>query len=289
VATTFTDTSGTFEFRNLGAGSYVVSVSAEGYEPVRQNIDVFTTFSDNGVTIFLSKEAVKTKDRPTGLDAEDPDVVDVSQMKDSLPKKAVENYERAIEEKKRGRTASAIKLLEEAILLAPNFFHAHNNLGILYRSTKRYDDAESEFKRSHDLNPKSAAPLSNLGGLYIEEAGLKEDKDAAGVVLDQALDSLEQAVKLNPRSASAYFLLGQANYRSSFYQEAEDAFKKGIELDPNLGAARLMLANVYVKQERWPEVVDVLDVYLRDNPKAADRVSIEEMRDNIAKKLPAAK
>ena len=287
VTTTFTDGAGSFEFRNLGAGSYIVSISAEGYEPAHQNIDILNSFSDNTVTIFLSKAVAKAKERPTGLDAEDPDVVDVSQMKDSLPKKAVEDYEKAIEEKKRGRTASAIKLLEDAILLAPNFFHAHNNLGVLYRSTKRYADAEAEFKRSHELNPKSAAPLSNLGGLYIEEAGLKEDQDAAGVVLDQALDSLEQAVKLNPRSASAYFLLGQANYRSSFYQEAEEAFKKGIEIDPNLGAARLMLANVYVKQERWPEVLDTLDIYLKDNPKAADRVSIEEMRDNIAKKLPA--
>lgn len=286
VMTTFTDAAGNFEFRNLGAGSYVVVVSAEGYEPVRQSMDVFNSFSDNTTTIFLSKAAVKVKERPTGLDAADPDVVDVSQMRESLPKKAVQDYEKAIEEKKRGRTVNAIKLLEEAIHLAPNFFRAHNNLGLLYRSTRRYADAEAEFKRSHELNPKSDAPLSNLGSLYIEEAGLKEDKDAAGVVLDQALDSLEQAVKLNPRSASAYFLLGQANYRSSFFQEAEAAFKKGMELDPNLSAARLMLANVYLKQERWPEVLDLLDTYLKDNPKAADRASVEELRDTVAKRLP---
>jgi tetratricopeptide (TPR) repeat protein len=289
LLTTFTDAAGNFEFRNLGAGSYFVSVSAEGYEPVRQNIDVFSSFSDNTLTIFLSKAAVKIKERPTGLDAEDRDVVDVSQMKESFPKKAVEDYERAIDEKKRGRTANAIKLLEEAVHLAPNFFHAHNNLGILYRLIKRYPDAEAEFKRSHELNPKAEAPLSNLGGLYIEEAAQKEDPEEAGLTLDQALDSLEQAVKLNPRSASAYFLLGQANYKSSFLEEAEAAFKKGIEIDPNLGAARLMLANVYVKQERWPEVVDMLDTYLREYPKAPDRASLEEMRDNIAKKLPASK
>jgi tetratricopeptide (TPR) repeat protein len=289
VMTAYTDAAGNFEFRNLGAGSYVVVVNAEGYEPVHQNVDVFNSFSDSSVTIFLSKPAVKVKERPTGLDADDPDVIDVSQMKESLPKKAVQDYERAIEEKKRGRTANAIKLLEEAIHLAPNFFRAHNNLGILYRSTRRYADAEAEFKRSHDLNPKSDAPLSNLGSLYIEEAGLKEDQEAAGVVLDQALDSLEQAVKLNPRSASAYFLLGQANYRSSFFQEAEAAFKKGMEIDPNLSAALLMLANVYVKQERWPEVLDLLDTYLRDNPKAADRASVEAWRDSVAKRLQVPK
>jgi tetratricopeptide (TPR) repeat protein len=285
VMTVFTDASGNFEFHGLAAGSYVVSVNLEGFEPVRQNVDIFNTFSENMLNIFLSK-AVKIKERPTGLDADDPDVVDVSQMKENLPKKAVQDYERAIEEKKRGRIFDAIKLLEEAVHLAPNFFHAHNNLGILYHSTKRYSDAETEFKRSHELNPKSAAPLSNLGSLYIEEAALKEDHEEAGIVLDQALDSLEQAVKLNPRSASAYFLLGQANYRSSFLEEAEAAFKKGMEINPNFGGARLMLANVYVKQERWLEVLDLLDTYLRENPKAADRMNVEEMRDNIAKKVP---
>jgi hypothetical protein len=29
-----------------------------------------------------------------------------------------------------------------------------------------------------------------------------------------------------------------------------------------------------------------LDTYLRENPKAADRMSVEEMRDNIAKRIP---
>ena len=34
---------------------------------------------------------------------------------------------------KKAGIESAVKLLEDAITLAPNFFHAHNNLGILYQ------------------------------------------------------------------------------------------------------------------------------------------------------------
>ncbi|HEY2381892.1 MAG TPA: tetratricopeptide repeat protein [Terriglobia bacterium] len=288
ASTTFADAGGNFEFRSLGPGRYYVLINLEGYEPVSQSIDAFSAVGDNSVTIFLSKPAVRGIDRPAGLDAADPDTVDISQMKDSLPKKAVQDYEKAIEEKQKGRTESAIRLLEEAIVLAPNFFHAHNNLGILYLSAKRHGDAEREFKSSGALNPKSELPLLNLGTLYLEEAAAqKEDPRAAGRVLDQALDALEQAVKLNPRSAKAYFILGQANYRSAFFEEAENAFKKSIAIDPKLWAGRLMLANVYARQERWPEVLEHLDAYLTHNPNAADRAHVEEMRAAIAKNVQA--
>jgi predicted Zn-dependent protease len=284
--TTYTDGAGNFEFRNLAPGPYYVSVSAEGYEPVRQSV---ASFGGINLTIMLSKPAVTIKERPTGLDADDRDIVDVSQMRDSLPKKAVQDYEKAIQEKQRGKIESAKKLLEEAIRIAPNFFHAHNNLGLLYLFEKRYADAENEFKRSHELSPKSERPLVNIGSLYIEEATLKkDDREVSEMLLDQALDALELSVKLNPRSATGYFLLGQANYRSSFFDEAEAAFKKAQDIDPKLAGARLMLANVYVKQEKWAEAVEALDTYLKDYPKATDRTSVQELRERLAKNLEHA-
>src|SRR5204863_8742696 len=188
----------------------------------------------------------------------------------------------AIEEKKRGKLENAIKLLENAVRLAPNFYHAHNNLGMLYQTLKRYPEAETEYKRCRELNAKSERPLVNLGGLYIEEAELqKENAELTGQILDQALDALEAAVKLNPRSAPAYFLLGSANYKSSFLEEAEAAFKKAHDLDPNLSRIHLLLANIYVKQAKWQAVVSNIDDYLKENPKAPDRASIEEMRAKI--------
>src|SRR5207249_9657497 len=111
---------------------------------------------------------------------------------------------------------------------------------------------------------KTERPLVNLGSLYIEKSNLqKADEENSGKLLDQALDVLEEAVKVNPRSGLAYFLLGQANYKSSFLDEAEAAFKKAQDLDPKLTTARLMLANVYVKEEKWQDVINTLDAYLK--------------------------
>jgi tetratricopeptide (TPR) repeat protein len=284
IQTTYTDSSGGFEFRNLAPGSYYVSIALEGYEPVHQQVEVLNGFGNPGITIFLNKSAADSRARTTGLDAEDRDVIDISQMKENLPKKAVQDYEKALDEKKKGKLESAIKLLQEAIRVAPNFYHAHNNLGLLYQSLKRYMDAETEYKRSRELNAKTERPLINLGSLYMEEADLQKDNaELTGQMLDQALDALEAAVKLNPRSASAYYLLGSANYKSSFLEEAETAFKKAYDLDPNLSRVHLVLANIYVREGKWPDAIRNLDAYLKENPKAPDRAKVEEMRDKFVK------
>jgi Flp pilus assembly protein TadD len=290
IQTAYTDASGNFDFRGLAPGSYYVNVNVEGYEPVHQTVEIFNTFGNATVTILLNKPAVEIRDRLTGLDAADPDVVDISQMKENLPKKAVQDYEKAIDEKQKGRLDSAIKLLEEAIHLAPSFFHAHNNLGIIYQTVKRYADAEREYKSSRQLNAKTDRPLVNLGSLYLEESNLqKTDDEARGKLLDQALDALEEAVKLNPRSSVGYFLLGQANYKSDFMDEAEAAFKKAHDLDQRLSAARLMLANVYVREQKWQDVIDNLDAYLKENPKAPDRAAVESTRERIVKTMQESK
>ena len=284
VQTTYTDASGSFEFRSVPAGSYVIAVNAEGYEPLRQQIDNLSAFGGSAVTVFLTKTTGDGSSRVNGLDAEDPDVIDVTQMKENLPKKAVQDYEKALDERKKGKLESAIKLLEDAIHLAPNFYNAHNSLGILYQSLKRYAEAEKEYLRSRELNARSAKPLTNLGSLYIEQADLqKANAEATGKTLDQALDSLEAAVKLNPRSAQAYYLLGLANYKSAFLEEAEAAFKKAHNLDSSLTRVNLLLANIHWQQGKWNEVLENIDAYLKENPKAADRPAIEEMRAKVLK------
>ena len=284
IQTTYTDASGTFEFRSVPPGSYVIAVTLEGYEPVHQQIDNMAAFGGSAITVFLTKSSGDKSSRTSGLDAEDPDIIDVNQMKENLPKKAVQDYEKALGERKKGKLESAIKLLQDAIHLAPNFYNAHNSLGILYQSLKRYAEAEKEYLRSRELNGKSDKPLTNLGSLYIEEADLQKDNaDATGKTLDQALDSLEAAVKLNPRSANAYYLLGLANYKSSFLEEAETAFTKAHDLDPSLTRINLLLANIHSRQGKWHDVLDNIDTYLKENPKAADRPAIEEMRAKVLK------
>ena len=292
VTIAYTDGAGNFEFRGIEAGQYWIAINADGFEPARESVEVNPSFGRVSIsTIFLNKKGADPGRPGSALDAADPDVIDVSQMKERFPKKAVQNFDKAIEEKQKGQFEKAIKLLEETIQLAPAMYQAHNNLGVLYQSSKRYTDAEKEFRKAHELVAKAAQPLVNLGSLYIQQSDARksEGDEVIGKLLDQALDALEEAVALNPRSSMAYYYLGSANYRSSFFEEAEAALKKAHDLDPGMSGIRLMLANVYMKQMRWNDVLECLDAYLQENPKGADRASVEESRAKVAKLLEASK
>jgi len=89
IQTTYTDGAGSFEFRSLAPGCSFMSVAADGYESARPQVEVFNNFGASNATVFISKSAADPGARLSGLDAEDRDVIDISQMKENLPKKAV--------------------------------------------------------------------------------------------------------------------------------------------------------------------------------------------------------
>src|SRR5262245_30010102 len=287
INSVYTDSIGNFEFRNVQPGSYYIAVNGDGFQPTRQMVEVF----GNGgglttVTIFLER-LVDSRNAARGVDAADPDIIDITQLKENFPKKAVQDYDKATEETKKGRDANAMKLLEEAVQLAPKFFRAHLDLGLLYQKAKRLEDAEKMYKRSQEISPKNVQSFINLGSLYIQQADVHQPEGRAvvGKYLDQALDTLEAAVKMSPRSSIAYYYLGSANFKSAFLEEAEAAFKKAEEIDPDMTPVRLMLANVYANMNKLNDAVHYLDAYLQDNPKVENRAALEEFRAKLMKGL----
>jgi cytochrome c-type biogenesis protein CcmH/NrfG len=280
IATQMVDDVGTIVFTNLPAGGYQVSASGPGFETVRISVQIFKGVSITPVTLSIKKSGAAGDAPKTAF----PPVVDIATLKEGFPQKAIQDFDKAASEK---NSSQAIKLLEEAVQLAPGFYMANNSLGLAYQRAKRYSDAERAFARTKELNPRAAQPRINLGGLYLEEAEArkKEGPDVTGKLLDQALDVLEEAVKITPPSALAFYLLGSANYKSSFYEEAEAALRRAVELDPKVGMSRLLLANIASMQQKWQEALDQLDAFIKEKPDAPDIAAIRQLRANIAKQL----
>jgi predicted Zn-dependent protease len=72
--------------------------------------------------------------------------------------------------------------------------------------------------------------------------------------------------------------------KANLLDEAETHFKRALELDADLGAARLMLASLYMKRENWPSAVESLQTYLSDFPFAQDRPILKKMLENARAK-----
>ena len=301
VGRTSTDNSGNFEFRSLEAGRYEVAVRLEGYHEFRQTVDIETR-------IEIPVEPVDGSDQPPprviGGDSGildqalvyivltpvasgslvDPELVALSRK---YPRKIIQDYEKAQEENRKGNAAKAIERLEALLKEAPDFYSAHNDLGTLYQKQNRFRDAEREFKLARELSPMSALPLVNLGGMYLQEAdsNLEKNPDLVGAILDDALDTLDEAVALEPHAAVAYYLLGTAYFKSAFFEEAEHNLKRALEMERSLGAARLMLINVYLRQESWQSALEHIDLYATENPNAPNRLQIQEIRSKVVESI----
>jgi tetratricopeptide (TPR) repeat protein len=265
IASSYTDGAGYFTFRNIRPGSYVIHVEIDGFEEVNQPVDLFDRAwaANTNITMTRKRRVIQRGDSPT---------IDVSEFRERYSKKAVDSFKKGMENKKLGKRGEAMKNFEAAVKVAPDFYAAHNELGIAYQDAGRMDDAENEFLRAHYLNESSADPLVNLTSLYLDE-----NKP------DLAVTTGEEAVKTNSRSASAFFNLGLALYKLARLDKAEAALKKALELAPKMAQVRLMLANVYLKLRHYDNLMDQLDSYLKENPKGEQRKEVEEMRQTLLK------
>jgi tetratricopeptide (TPR) repeat protein len=263
VATVFSDSSGSFTFRNLAAGTYVVKIKLDGYETIEERVEVSSLFPGN-ILLMLAQNTV-SRGNP---DSEH--VVDVATYLKRYPDKAVELYKNADKNVRKHNRDEAISQLEEAVAIAPDFYPAHNYLGLLYKAADRFDDAEKEFEIAEKLNLTSPEPLINLGGLYIE-----------GNQPDRAVQASEEAIKRDSRSAPAFFNLGLALYRASKFLLAQDALQKALSIAPRMGQARLALANVFMKLQNIVGLREQLTAYLKENPKSPERDTIQQFLSDL--------
>ncbi len=264
VATVFVDPSGRFVFRGTERARYTIHAEIDGFEEVNYPVETSDLAgSDIPVTIVLARKIV----RPA---AGVKDVVDVSEFLEKYAKKAVEAYRKGVENGQKNRNDRAIIQFEDATRLAPDFYAAHNSLGLAYKIAGRFEDAEREFLRAHQLNPSAADPLVNLTRLYLD-----------GNQPERAVSTGEEAVKADSRSAPGFLNLGMALYKVALLDRAEAALKKALELAPKMANVRLMLANVYLKLRDRDKLLNQLDSYLTENPNGDQRRVVQEMREKV--------
>ena len=271
---------GSYEFGGLTERTYSVTVWLDGKKQDRRSVD-----------IACRSGAIMTKDLFYGdrntllmfyFPAEDPDVVDAAELQGNYPKEVLKDYEKAYEDATNGNILRAVQRLEAIVAKAPGFYGAHARLGMIYQQNGCYADAEAEYAFASKLSPKSAQPLVNLASVQIQAADTVDDRM---FMIEQALENLKKALSLKPLSSIAHCLSGAAYAKASSYEEAEASFKRAIEFDKDMLAARLMLAKIYIMNKNWQGALEHLNVYLDDYPGAPSRSVVKEMRKEAERNL----
>jgi tetratricopeptide (TPR) repeat protein len=101
---------------------------------------------------------------------------------------------------------------------------------------------------------------------------------------DQAIASYQKAIKLEPKSAAAYNMLGMA-YRFKFQQlrnpdlRAQEiaAFQKAIDIDPKFWIAMVNLGATYYYQGDKAKAAPLFKKALALNPQHPEKAQLEKM------------
>ena len=128
---------------------------------------------------------------------------------------------------------NAVKVLEQAITLAPGFDYVYHQAGIYYAMAGDIDKAIVLFKRGYFCNPYNDRIEFSLGTAYL----VRHD-------YAQGVKYLAMAVQVYPNDPLYLYQLGIGLANQDRYGEAVDFFDKAGKIDPQYPGVQLAKANV---------------------------------------------
>jgi Tfp pilus assembly protein PilF len=275
--TVLADGNGSFMFRSLQAGSYTVVVDGgDFFETVRESI-----YIDPPVVDPRTNVSVGPLSRPYTVQIYLRPKQEGAQMKAgvlnaalaSVPKPAVELYEKGLAAAQRGETDKAIDDLKRAVGLYPNFGLALNELGVLYLRKGELDKAAEALVKVLQISPEAAEPSLNYGIVLLQQKKFAE-----------AEKQLREALRKNEHAYTAHLYFGITLIYVKNYTEAETELRKAIAIGgPKASQAHYYLGGLYWQTGKHQQAADELEAFLKLEPKAANadklRNTIKELRN----------
>jgi Flp pilus assembly protein TadD len=207
-----------------------------------------------------------------------------------------------------GQQARALECLERAARNNPRDPEVHYRLGRVYSMAGRTDDANREYKLYRDwresqrvaeqdgrecmdalrtqpiaqarivcqriADPNDSRRLILLGQLYSENGAFSD-----------AIDPLQQAVKLDPESFEAWNNLGLSLFWLKRYQEALPPLRKAASLNPQFFSTLTLLASTLHALGDDAAALPVLERAHNLNPDDAQVTSVlEQLRATLKEK-----
>lgn len=271
------DMNGGFSFKGLRAGNYAVVIEGgDHFDNVREAVFI----EPYNIAPRLAVGSVAPMSRPITVQIylrpkptapiTKPGVLNAALA--TVPRPAVELYEKGVGFAQQGETEKAIDHLKRAVALHANFGLALNELGVQYLKRGNLDEAADTFGKVLKLAPDAPEPSLNYGIVLLNQKKFTE-----------AETQLRGAVKLNATSFTAHQYFGISLIYVKNFPEAETELRRAIELGgPKASQAHYYLGGLYWKAGNFRQAADELDTYLKLEPKAPNaekvRTTVKELR-----------
>jgi tetratricopeptide (TPR) repeat protein len=276
-----TDAKGSYFHAGLPTGVYKITVMKDG-TALNSADNVRITFGGTTPVDFdLQKMAAQA---PPAISAEEQAKLDAEKKAQEETKNAFNNGLAALQAK---QYAEAATLLKEAADKDPTQHVIFANLGEAYSGARKYEEAIGAYNKAIELKPDEFGYYNNLGIAY----------GSAGKI-DEAIKTLTKAGEINPTQApQAFYNLGAVLTNRGRSKEAADAFKKAIELKPDMSQAYLQLGiSLIGNPATMGEAAPYLEKFLTMNPNPTDKDTATQLLamaksaggSNASYKSPAA-
>lgn len=137
----------------------------------------------------------------------------------------------------------SIKAYQKAIIINPYYKDAYNNLGTSWHYLGDLKSAVSAYKKALELNPQSPDTLSNLGSAYQNQKRL-----------NLAIKTFNKAIELRPNFVEAFYNLGSAYQDKHEYDNAISATKTALIYAPEYQDAQHQLIQLLKNVCQWEDV-----------------------------------
>lgn len=154
-----------------------------------------------------------------------------------------------------GKKEKAAALFKEAIAIDPQNIQSLAKLADFYIIEGRYDDASQEITAIQKLNPKSPEAMLLEGKLLLSRHEY-----------DQARNLFQTYAKDHTQSALIHYLIALAHAGSKNNQQAKAELAEALTIDQNWREARLLLADLQLREGNYEQSIENLQALLKDSP-----------------------
>lgn len=271
IRTIFVDSAGRFTVKSLSSGRYTFRVETTGtpFEEQTHHMELQAVRIRAGgseafpLDIVLKRKKLKSSAPSTDL-----------LFVQEVPAAAKAHYERALNHLKNDQTELGTSALKKAIEVFPIYFNALELLGTEYVKAGQFQEALPILAQALEVNRRAPKSLYAQG-----VAQLKLDHP------NDAVESLKKAAELDPQNANVPMMLGLAYRALRDFKSSETAFKKALQMGgAAMAEAHFYLANVYEKQQHYPEAARELELYLKDAKDIPDPEHVRSMIERLKQK-----
>lgn len=193
---------------------------------------------------------------------------------------------------KQNRLQEAEEQLRFALSIDPDTPQLHEDVGTVLALQERYEEAVPFFEKAIRLDPRLPRPHKKLGEALaalgrgtdadesLEQFFEKDPNTGAAAIgaehlragrVDEAIQSLREALRTSPDNVNALYVLGVAYWQyKKQLPDAEALLRRATQLAPGFAAAWINLGAVLIDQGKHMEAVDCYSEATRLEPENAN-------------------